>query len=189
MKSVPVLLLSAATAVLGAVNLDGSKAVDPVSQDDPSPIADTLAYIPDQHDCPLPCRTDYANVHKWTPFYSVDRLRRCETPMLLHFSVLHPLDDPDTDVLMRACALGIDPAVAAGEDRTIKLAMSVPIDNPKLRAELFESRANAAPACAISGRETRGQLGLTTDGALRQVQQLPRCVGQTRRRDRRRPRR
>jgi len=166
MKSAHVFFLSTVATVFGAVNLDGSKALAPVLQDDPSPIADTLAYIPDQHDCPLPCRVDYANVHKWTPFYSVDRLQRCRAPMLLHFSVLRPLDDPATDVLIRACALGVDPAAAAG-DRTVKAAMAAPIDNPKLGDELFVSRANAAPACAISGRETTSQLGLTAEGALR----------------------
>ncbi len=39
-----------------------------LSDDDPSPINDPLTYVPEQHDCPSPCRLDYANVHRWTPY-------------------------------------------------------------------------------------------------------------------------
>src|SRR4051794_14143438 len=94
MKLSKVLFHLAAGLVMvhAAVNLDGSQAVDPVSEDDPSPIANPITYYPDQHDCPLPCSADISNVHKWTPYHSVDRLKRCELPMLLHFSVPLALD-------------------------------------------------------------------------------------------------
>lgn len=159
MKSTHIFLILVATAALGAINPDGSKAIEPVSMDDPSPIADPLTYIPDQHDCPLPC-LDYANVHKWTPYHSIDRLQRCELPMLLHFSVLLPLDDPDTDVLIRGCTLGTD----GDRDRTIINATSMPINNPKNRSDLFESSLDVAPACAVDGTETTGELEPITSG-------------------------
>jgi hypothetical protein len=162
MKSAHVFFLSAATAVHGAVNLDGTRVVEPLSEGDFSLIDDPLTYVPEQHNCPLPCNVDYANVHKWTPYYSINRLQRCELPMLLHFSVLLPLNDPNTDVLIRSCTLGIDPASA--EDRTVINATSIPIDNPKLAATLFQPSVNVAPACAIDGRETSGELALTASG-------------------------
>lgn len=154
------LFLASANQVLSAVNLDGSQALNPVSEDDPSPIADPIAYIPDQHDCPLPCSVDFANVHKWTPFYSIDRLKRCELPMLLQFSVLRPLDDPNTDILIRSCSLKPDPAAA--KDRTIINAVSTQMDNPKNSTDLFEVSLDVAPACAIEGKEIKGELTVTT---------------------------
>ncbi|KAK4118928.1 carbohydrate-binding module family 24 protein [Parathielavia appendiculata] len=161
MKSGKLFVLSAAaTFVQGAIDLDGHRVVHPVSEDDPSPIADPLSYIPDQHNCPLPCYVDYANVHRWTPYYSLGRLQRCELPMLLHFSVLLPLDDPNTDVLIRTCTLGTDPASVG--DRTVSNATSTPIDNPKLGDGLLEPSKNVAPACFIDGRETTGELVLAT---------------------------
>jgi hypothetical protein len=162
MKSAHIFFLAAATAVHGAVNLDGARVVEPLSEGDFSLIDDPLTYVPEQHNCPLPCNVDYANVHKWTPYYSINRLQRCELPMLLHFSVLLPLDDPNTDVLIRSCTLGIDPASAG--DRTVINATSIPIDNPKLGANLFQPSVNVAPACAIDGRETSGELALTASG-------------------------
>ncbi|KAH6688887.1 glycoside hydrolase family 18 protein [Plectosphaerella plurivora] len=163
MKLVFGFLLAASVPVVhAAINLDGSQAVDPVSEDEPAPIADILAYIPDQHDCPLPCRVDYANVHKWTPYYTVERLERCDLPMLLHFSVLQLLDNPDTSVLIRSCTLGIDPADA--QDRTVINATSTEIENPKNGTDLFEISLNVAPACAIDGRETQEGLVVMTGG-------------------------
>ncbi|KAM4066213.1 glycosyl hydrolases family 18 domain-containing protein [Hirsutella rhossiliensis] len=91
--------------VRAAINIDGSQAVDPVTEHDPSPISDPTIYIPDQHDCPLAC-VDYSNMHSWTPFLSVDRLNRCREPMLLQFSVTQPLGDPDSTIYIRSCTLG-----------------------------------------------------------------------------------
>jgi len=155
-------LLAAAALVRGAVNLDGSRASPLLSDDDPAPISDPLTYVPEQYDCPLPCQAAYANVHKWTPYYSADRLRRCELPVLLYFSVLLPLDDPDTDVLIRSCTIGADPASAG--DRTVRKATSMTIENPKLGAGLFEPSVSLAPACAIDGREMSGTLALSASG-------------------------
>lgn len=154
--------LLAPVVVLAAINADGSRAVVPLSEDDPSPVGDILTYVPDQHDCPLPCSIDYAIFHKWTPYYSVHRLRRCELPMLLHFSVLLPLNNPNTDLLIRSCTIGTDPASVG--DRTVINATSIPIDNPKNGTNLFEISRSVAPACAVDGRETTGELTITTSG-------------------------
>ena len=144
------LLLSAARE---AVNLNSAKVIQPFLDDDPSPIADVFTYVPDQYDCPLLCYTDYTNVHRWTPYYSVERLQRCELSMLLHFSALRPLDDPETDILIRACTLG----TPAGD-------ATIPIENPKHGAELFQASLNTAPACAIDGLATDHGLAFTIGG-------------------------
>jgi len=155
-------LAAGLVTVHAAVNLDGSQAVDPVSKDDPSPIANPITYYPDQHDCPLPCSADISNVHKWTPYHTVDRLKRCELPMLLHFSVPLALDDPETDVLIRGCTLGADPEAAG--DRTVANATNLKMANPKTDEGLVEVSLDIAPACAIDGQETKGELGLLTSG-------------------------
>ncbi|KAK4120170.1 hypothetical protein N657DRAFT_683964 [Parathielavia appendiculata] len=80
--------------------------------------------------------------------------------MLLHFSVLLPLDDTNTDVLIWACTLDTSPAFMG--DRTVSNAVSTPIDNPKLRDGLLEPSKNAAPACFIGGRETSDEMVLAT---------------------------
>ncbi|KAL2132280.1 hypothetical protein VTI74DRAFT_3994 [Chaetomium olivicolor] len=82
--------------------------------------------------------------------------------MLLYFSVLLPLDDPNTDVLIRSCTLRSDPASAS--DRTVSNATPMPIDNPKLGTGLFQASLDVAPACAIDGRESSGELALTASG-------------------------
>jgi len=163
MRLTEVLVVLAAALADAAINLDGSQAVRPVFADDPSPIADPITYIPDQHDCPLPCDVDYTNVHKWTPYNSVDRLRRCSLPMLLQFSLFHPLDSPQSSVLIRSCTLGTDAADAG--DRTVAHAVSMQISNPKDGADLVEASLDVAPACAIRGKETKAQLALSQSGS------------------------
>lgn len=154
----------------GAINLDGARVVKPLSDGDPSPIDDPLTYLPEQHDCPLPCNVDYANVHKWTPYYSFSRLQRCELPMLLHFSALLPVDDPKTDVLIRSCTLGADNT--SSSDRTIRNATSIPLDNPKLSAGLFQPSVNVAPACAVDGRKHAASCRLSPAAGGRPRQNL-----------------
>lgn len=142
MKSLSFLSILAPTVVLDAIDLYGSKVVRPLSEEDPSPIEDVLLYVPDQRDCPLSCHLDFANAHKWTLYHSVDRLRRCELPMLLRFLVLRPLNDPDTDVLIRSCTLDTDPAAAG--DRNVINTVSIPIDNPKNGTDLFDASLDIA---------------------------------------------
>lgn len=128
-----------------AINLDGTLAVAPAAENDFSPISDPTTYYPDQHDCPLPC-LDYSNMHSWIPYFSVDRLRRCQDPMLLQFSVSQSLDDPTTTILIRSCSLG----EADGQNETISHAM----DNPKKAQYLFQGPLDTAPACAVGGVES-----------------------------------
>lgn len=66
--------------VQSAIDIEGDQAFEPVTEDDPSPISDINTYYPALHDCPLPC-SDYANIHSWITYFSVDRLRRCPKPM------------------------------------------------------------------------------------------------------------
>ena len=74
------LTLLASGFARAAIGPDGTQVLGPVSDGDPSPIADINTYYPDQHDCPLPC-TDYTNIHSWITYFSTKRVRRCSRPM------------------------------------------------------------------------------------------------------------
>ncbi|KAI6086086.1 glycoside hydrolase family 18 protein [Hypoxylon rubiginosum] len=151
-------LLLGGYLVHAAVDLDGVQVVHPVTSEDPSPIADPNSYQPDQYNCPLPC-IDYSNVHKWTPYFSVDRLRWCKEPMLLQFSVTHPLDDPETTILIRSCTLG---ASSSTTETTIANTSSLQIDNPKNADYLFEKSLDVAPSCAFEGTKVESKLAFST---------------------------
>ncbi|GAB1317774.1 chitinase [Madurella fahalii] len=159
MKALASLVLGAGL-VRSAINLDGSQAVAPAGDDDPSPIHDPEAYDPDQHDCPLPC-VDYANMHSWTPYISVDRLRRCEEPMLLQLSVTQPLDDPASAILIRSCTLGSRPPSGS-----VSFTLRKPLmGNPKKSEGLFRPKLDSAPACVAAATEVPGnvQMVVSTD--------------------------
>ncbi|UKZ57771.1 hypothetical protein TrVGV298_011632 [Trichoderma virens] len=151
-RSAASLVLWGVGFVRSAINIDGSQAVEPVTEDDPSPIGDINTYHPDQYDCPLPC-IDFANTHTWTPYLSVDRLKRCNEPMLLQFSVTQPLDDPDSTILIRSCTLGSQETSFQG---------SVPkIQNPKKTSNQYGGGSlKNSPACVIDGFEVDDKLAL-----------------------------
>lgn len=137
-----------------AINIDGSQAVEPADADekDPSPIGDPKAYEVDQHDCPLAC-SDYSNTHSWIPYLSVERLRRCKEPMLLQFSITQPLDDPNSNILIRSCTLGSHADTGAA---TLK-----PVENPKKDEDLVQGGSlEVAPACAVVGTEVSSKMDL-----------------------------
>ncbi|EZF93084.1 hypothetical protein H113_06103 [Trichophyton rubrum MR1459] len=143
-------LLWGASWTYAAINLNGSQAVLPLSEHDPSPIGDPTTYYPDQHDCPLPC-VDYANIHSWIPYFSVDRLRRCQEPLLVQLSVTQPLDDLESTILLRTCtsSSNISHAFAAKQ-----------INNPKKSEELYQRRLDTAPVCVTTGIEVQDRLKL-----------------------------
>ena len=151
MRSAVLTVVLASRLVRSAINLDGSQAVRPVTEKDPSPIANIDTYYPDQHDCPKEC-ADLSNIHSWIPYFSVERLRRCQEPMLLQFSVTQPLDDPKSTVLIRSCTLGSQPA-------NLTTAGSV-LENPKKSNNLFSKNLDTARACVAAGSETRDVLEL-----------------------------
>ncbi|OAA42196.1 glycoside hydrolase family 18 protein [Metarhizium rileyi] len=144
-------------AVHAALNLDGTKATEPVGGDDPSPIGDMDAYDPDYHDCPLPCK-DYSNPHSWISYLSVKRLQRCQSPMLLQLSVRQLLDDPKSPVLIRSCS-----AISESEwGQTTSSAMNITVPNPKKDHDLFFSSLNTAEACFSQGKSTKGTLSVAS---------------------------
>jgi hypothetical protein len=143
---------------LCAVDINGNRVTEPLESDDPSPISDIRTYYPDQHDCPLAC-SDYANMHSWTPYISVERLQRCKEPMLLRFSVSKPLDDPKTTVLIRSCTLE---GQQSGNQTNIQ-----PVGNPKKDENLVESSLDTAPACFADGTETTRDLGIFAEGSAK----------------------
>jgi LysM repeat protein len=160
--------VSVVHAALNANN--GTHAVGPVADDDPSPIGDPATYYPDQHDCPLAC-TDMSNVHSWITYFSVERLERCTRPMLLQFSVLQPLDDAET-VLIRGCTLqhGEDAATATqrvvGVAAGVAAAAATSMENPKKAANLVLTGLESAPACVSTGSRSNEQLQVMASGGM-----------------------
>ncbi|KAL9572597.1 hypothetical protein ACKAV7_003430 [Fusarium commune] len=51
--------------------------------------------------CPIPCEGTIPG--DWTVYHSVDSLSHCQEPMMFDFSMMNPLDDPETIVQIRAC--------------------------------------------------------------------------------------
>ncbi|KAK0648397.1 hypothetical protein B0T16DRAFT_370797 [Cercophora newfieldiana] len=162
----PWLRLRAAAAVtlfwaLGtnaAINLDGSPAVDPLTPEDPAPIASINTYHPDEHNCPLPC-TDLSNVHSWVAYHSVKRLEDCDQRMLLSLSATQLLSDPLAPVLIRSCTLsskGVDPLPAAMAETTV-------LDtNPKLSDDYVERGVDTEKACFSQGTPSKQNLAFFT---------------------------
>jgi hypothetical protein len=158
MRAVTASFVLGASLVRSAINLDGSQAVEPAGDDDPAPIHDSETYEPDQYDCPLRC-VDYANIHSWTPYLSVDRLRRCQEPMLLQFSMTQPLDDPASTILIRSCTLTSSPA--SGNVSSTYLEA---LENPKRSETLFDAPLDSAPACIGDLIEGEGNLQVSVSG-------------------------
>lgn len=159
----PILRLLGACIALGspladaAIDIDGNKIVEPLSEGDAVPIADINTYYPDLHDCPLPC-ADNANIHSWTPYYSVQRLDRCEEPLLLQFTVNQLLDDPESSILIRSCSLVPKPAASA---LFSSLSDDSAVENPKkLEAYSHGFDSIKAPACAADGAEVPDKMTL-----------------------------
>ncbi|KAK8080351.1 hypothetical protein PG997_008169 [Apiospora hydei] len=161
MRSIQVIILLWASIASSAVDLNGTRVVEPISENDPSPVEDINTYVPDQYDCPLPC-VDYTNAHGWTPYVSVKRLQRCGQPMLLQLSASHPLESSETTVLIRSCTLTVDGAAGY---RNMSTTLSDSHDNPKTSSDLFNPSLRTAPACYIDGKESDGSLIFTASGS------------------------
>ncbi|PQE29057.1 glycoside hydrolase family 18 protein [Rutstroemia sp. NJR-2017a BBW] len=156
-------LLLGARVVNAALNLDGTQAVQPLEDDDPSPIGDLTTYYPDQHDCPLPC-ADYANMHSWIPYFSVKRLQRCKQPMLLQLSVTQLLDDPASNILIRTCTL-MEPSITSLPTSLNGSPNLELLENPKKGSDLFQASSEIAPACHSIGTRTSGEMELFTSSS------------------------
>ncbi|CAF3496750.1 unnamed protein product [Fusarium graminearum] len=159
MKSPSPVLLLGVGLVSAAINLNGTQAINPVGDDDPSPIGDIDTYHPDQHDCPLPCQ-DLTNPHSWITYFSVQRLSRCKEPMLLQFPISQPLDDPSSTILIRTCTLGSRPSLltATADKEQVK--------NPKKDGELSNGGSlKLAPSCMIDGEPTTSKLKASHSGS------------------------
>jgi hypothetical protein len=153
-KSAAVILVWKTRFAYSAINFNDSQSVASISEDDSVLVPDARRYHPDQYDCPIPC-ADYSNIHTWTPYLSVGRLRRCSQPMLLQFSVTQLLNDPASDILIRTCVLGSRPAVITPS--------TTHMSNPKKASNLFHQSLDSAPACVTIGIEVPDQLELATN--------------------------
>lgn len=57
--------------------------------------------------CPLPCDDGFVQSTRWTTYHDLHRLRNCEEPMLLDFSLHNAHDDPHSDMGIRACSMAL----------------------------------------------------------------------------------
>jgi len=146
-----VLVSLGSRAVRSAIALDGSWQTDPLASTDPAPISDPSTYIPDQHDCPLPC-ADYGNPNSWILYLSASRLERCNEPMLFDFSVQRRPDDRGASGSLRACTIG-------GTNSLINVPA---VETPKKSRQLYRCSIETAPACKSSGSKKEAQLDLLT---------------------------
>lgn len=152
MRSIFLSLLWSARVVRSAINLDGTQAVEPMTDDDASPISDMATYYPDQHDCPLQCE-DLTNTNSWITYFSVERLSRCNETLLLQLSVTQLLDRPNSTILIHSCSLGSSNGNAA----TINPELPT-VENPKKDSKLYLPSLKSAPACTAEGIETHDHI-------------------------------
>ncbi|KAK1990037.1 glycoside hydrolase [Colletotrichum falcatum] len=136
-------------------------AVAPVGDGDPSPIGDIKTYEPDQHDCPIPC-AHLENVHTWVTYCSVNRLRRCQQPMLLQFSPTQPLDDPSTNPGRITWPDNINSSFATTKAARMANETAAGMENPKRSDNLFQSSLDRAPACVVPGENVIKNLPVAT---------------------------
>ncbi|PFH63169.1 hypothetical protein XA68_17278 [Ophiocordyceps unilateralis] len=103
MRCNPVFVLWAARLVHAAPNLlNRTQAGEFLTDDDSLLVTPPIALLPDENDCPVQC-VDYANTDTWTTYSSIDRLRRCNEPVLLQLPETQRLDGPVSPVI-RACS-------------------------------------------------------------------------------------
>ncbi|ERT01646.1 hypothetical protein HMPREF1624_02898 [Sporothrix schenckii ATCC 58251] len=126
---------------------------------DTPPLNEGFTYLPDFHDCPLPC-SDYANVFSWVRYWTPDQLQRCSEPLLLQFSVEQPVASSASSsigagVPVYACSLS---PTAAGSST----ASPPPIDNPKTSNNLNKVQLSRAVACAAPSSPSSSPRGNTT---------------------------
>ncbi|KZM21352.1 chitinase [Ascochyta rabiei] len=149
-------LLYGVSVVRSAINPDGTQAVEPVTDDDASPIADMATYYPDLHDCPLEC-DDLTNTNGWITYFSMERLKRCNETMLLQFSITQLLDKSDSTILIRTCSLRSSNSI----DATVRPEL-LTVENPKKDEKLYLPSLESAPACTAEGIKTKDLVHIVT---------------------------
>ncbi|KAK4455203.1 hypothetical protein QBC34DRAFT_465261 [Podospora aff. communis PSN243] len=152
-----------------AINLDGSPAVAPAGPGDPSPVGDINEYVPERHDCPLPCAgQDITDMNTWIRYHSLQRLERCGKPMLMQLSVYKPLDDALTDVVIHTCTLG-----EGGEMAPFKLKPRHASKHRKRDPQLHTSPLEMAQACKNAGSPTDATVQVFSSGSTTGGGQAP----------------
>ena len=145
-----------ASLARAAINIDGSQAVR-MPLDGSSPIGVPETYIPDQHDCPVPC-VDYSNPHSWISYQSTIRLSHCQEPMLLQLSVTQAIDDSASSILIRSCKLTAGP---------VAIFNATNIENPKKANNLYPQPLTYAPACKATGTQSQDKLVLAASSGVK----------------------
>ncbi|KAG8626437.1 hypothetical protein KVT40_005382 [Elsinoe batatas] len=124
------------------------------------PFADPNVYNPEQHACPLGC-SDLSNIHSWIPYTSVERLNRCDQPMLLQFSVTVPISEIGSNALIRACSLAQADHDATRNQQNATDGIPtvlVPVSNPKKAGDSSPLDDKLPPACSNEGEPQQTNL-------------------------------
>jgi chitinase len=100
------------------------------------------------HPCPDTC---VGKPEDWTVYSKVERLRVCEQPILLDFTIYNSLDDPDTQVKLRTCTVG------DAKDKTNVLAPG----SEKIEAP---GKIKRLSACAATAKASKVTLDISGSG-------------------------
>jgi hypothetical protein len=134
---------------LAAINVDHNPVLV-LDEEGDAPFDIPETYYSALHDCPVTC-VDYGNPHSWIGYPSVSPLDRCQEPMLLDFSIYQPIDDPGTNVYIRACT-----ASAKSTQDAPPVVDNIP--NPKTTSHLNRRSLEDVAACAAIGTEVKSTL-------------------------------
>lgn len=90
---------------------------------DSVPIDSPKTYWSELHRCPASC-SDLKS-ERWTVYSSVERLKRCDQPLLFDFAIYTPIESGES-TKVRACTLGdVDSTSEDDEDKTAKRASPI----------------------------------------------------------------
>jgi hypothetical protein len=109
---------------------------------------------------------DYGNIHSWIIYHAIDRLHRCQAPMLLQFSATLPLDDPTTNILIRSCTLQTPARPLYSHSRPVEMATQLQSKIPRKQIAFFRGKLGNTTACSSAGEQVPDILELlvSSDG-------------------------
>lgn len=94
--------------------------------------------------CPVSC-SDYPTPEIWTHFHEIERLAVCKEPLLLDFAIYNPVDDPNTQLTIRACTKG-------NAETTINALTNAPASGPTSNVSnpvISEPIDTETPTCVV----------------------------------------
>ncbi|KAI0543297.1 glycoside hydrolase [Xylaria curta] len=124
-----------------------------------APLAFAQSFLSQLKPCPQACEQDTTPI-SWTYYHDVNRLSVCPETILFDFNLKNPLDDPNTDVTLRACTTGnadtdVNALALSSETTSIK-----PRDAPTCE-ETVESSVSAQYSLSGTASSTESDNAVT----------------------------